>query len=85
MKAPNFLPPINGHKIAHSDFPTTNNPTPAGPPSVLMILDIDQKSPCHANFNDTLTPKNVEHVRNFREEEDESGPIYLKDTPGGGV
>jgi hypothetical protein len=31
-----------------------------------------------------LTPKNVENIRNFREEEEESGPIYIKDNPGDG-
>ncbi len=41
MKPPIFLPPINAHKMVQIDFPTTNNPTPAGPHSVLMMLDID--------------------------------------------
>lgn len=69
MKAPIFLPPINSHKQVHIDFPTTNNPTPAGPPSVMLMLDSDKPSSSNINFNETLTPKNVEHFRNFREEE----------------
>ncbi len=67
MKAPIFLLPINANKEVNIDF-STNNPTPAGAPSVMLLIESDKPPSPRINFNETLTPKNVEHFRNFREE-----------------